>query len=58
VGYEEATHTLEVEFLDGRLYQYFSVPKSEFTQLMSASSHGSYYVEHIKEAGYAFNQIG
>lgn len=57
VGYDQATRTLEVEFVDGRLYQYFAVPTSEYTQLLGAASHGSYYVQHIKEAGYAYRQI-
>lgn len=56
VGYDLADRTLEVEFVDGRVYRYFSVPKSRYAGLMDAPSHGRYFLEHIKEAGYAYEQ--
>ena len=43
VGYDAANSTLEVEFREGGLYQYFDVPAHEHGALMQASSHGEYF---------------
>ena len=43
VGYEEASATLEVEFVDGGIYQYFGVPSEVHAGLMAAGSHGTYF---------------
>ena len=48
VGYDEGSHTLEILFKNGRVYQYFSVPIQEFSGLLSAASHGQYLNQHIK----------
>lgn len=40
IGYENST--LEVEFNNRRVYQYYNVPESVYHGLMNASSHGSY----------------
>ncbi|WP_339812118.1 KTSC domain-containing protein [Zunongwangia profunda] len=48
IGYDEASATLEIEFLNGSIYQYFDVPQREYEGLMSASSHGSYLAHNIK----------
>ena len=47
VGYEEASSTLEIEFNSG-VYQYYDVPSNVYTELMSASSLGSYFHHNIK----------
>jgi KTSC domain len=57
VGYDPATRVLEVEFLDGGAYQYSGVPASVYAGLMSASSHGSYFDQHVKKAGYPYRRI-
>jgi hypothetical protein len=57
VGYDEASATLEVEFRDGGVYQYYDVPESRYAGLMSAYPHGSYFDAHIKNAGYHYRQI-
>ena len=49
IGYNEESQTLEVEFHGGEIYQYFNVPKSAYTELMSASSHGSHLHRHIED---------
>lgn len=50
IRYQESSRTLEVEFRDGSVYQYFDVPESEFRGLLSATeSHGKYFHEHIRE---------
>lgn len=45
IGYENGI--LEIEFHGNRIYQY-NVPQSVYDGLMSASSHGKYFAEHIK----------
>jgi len=49
IGYDSKSKTLEIEFHSGGIYQYFNVPKSVHTGLISASSHGSYFHRHIKD---------
>lgn len=48
VGYDPSSMTLEVEFHDGGVYQYSSVPASVYAGLMGAGSKGSYLASHIK----------
>ena len=48
VGYEPMSMVLEIEFVGGRIYQYFDVPESEFQQLMRAESHGTYFSANIR----------
>ena len=48
VGYEPNTLTLEIEFKDGSVYQFFDVPETEWQNLMWASSHGEYFSAQIR----------
>ncbi|MBU3226791.1 KTSC domain-containing protein [Clostridium algidicarnis] len=48
IGYDANTKTLEVQFNNGSIYQYYDVPQSIYSGLMSASSHGSYLHAHVK----------
>ncbi|WP_061223377.1 KTSC domain-containing protein [Leptospira weilii] len=48
IGYDAGSQTLEVEFLNGGIYQYFDVPNSIFNGLMNASSHGEYLAANVK----------
>lgn len=57
VGYDPQSQTLEIEFNNGGVYQYYSVPPSINSGLMNASSHGSYFDRNIKKAGYRFTKI-
>ena len=57
VGYDPETKTLEIEFLNGGLYQYFNVPESIYNGLMAASSHGSYFDQYVKKGGYRYKKI-
>lgn len=57
VGYDEKNSILEIEFLHGGLYQYYSVPKSVYEGLMSADSHGKYFDRNVKKAGYRYKRI-
>jgi len=57
VGYDPKTQTLEIEFLDGSIYQYFSVPQSVYEGLMGAASHGTYFDRYIKKGGYRYLKV-
>lgn len=48
VGYDQASSTLEVEFINGRVYQYFDVPSVVHNALVSADSVGTYFNQEIK----------
>ena len=50
IGYDPNTRTLEIEFHDGGIYQYFEVPTEIHDALMSASSHGKYFAANIKNS--------
>ena len=47
IGYDNSTSTLEVEFVNGRIYQYYNVLELVYSSLMSASSHGQYLAANI-----------
>lgn len=48
IGYDAGSQTLEIEFHTGGIYQYYGVPKSLYEDLMRASSHGTFFHQHIK----------
>lgn len=50
VGYDFEKKTLEVEFNNGTVYQYFLVPDNYYTGLMKAQSKGAYLNRYIKDA--------
>ena len=49
VGYDPVTATLEIQFLEGAIYQYANVPSGVHTALMNAPSKGQYLDRHIKD---------
>ena len=57
VGYDPATEILEVEFLNGSIYEYKNVPQIVYDQFMSASSLGSYFNREISR-NFPFSKIG
>lgn len=56
IGYDEATETLEVEFLNGSIYQYYNVPAGLYEQLMQEGSKGRYLNTYIKNA-YPYSRV-
>jgi hypothetical protein len=50
IGYDADSMTLEIEFLNGRIYQYAGVPADVHAALMAAGSHGAYFNSSIKNA--------
>jgi len=57
VGYDTKSRTLEVEFLNGSVYQYSNVPNVLYNGLISASSKGQYFDRMIKKGGYICRRI-
>ena len=57
VGYDSATETLEVEFLNGSVYQYYNVPENMYNQLMKEDSKGRFLHCYIKNA-YPYSRVG
>lgn len=47
-GYDANTQTLEIEFNNGGIYQYFDVPQAVYDHLMSASSPGGVLHDQIR----------
>lgn len=50
VGYDESSQTLEVEFNNGNIYQYFDVPAAEYSELLRSESVGTYFSANIRTA--------
>lgn len=48
VGHDESTQTLEIEFHDGDIYQYYHVPSIVYRDLLKAPSSGQYFAFFIK----------
>lgn len=49
IGYDESAQTLEIEFRDGGIYQYYDVPKEVYEEFINAGSHGKYFHAHIRD---------
>ena len=58
VGYNHDFQMLEIEFVHGGIYRYYKVPVSVYEALMNAPSKGSYYHDHVRDAGYDYEKVG
>lgn len=47
VGYDSKQMILQIQFLNGGVYEYYGVPENIFTQLMKAESKGKFAIRHI-----------
>lgn len=56
VGYDIASQTLEIEFHEGRVYQYAGVKEAVYRALLRAPSLGSYFHKNIRSQ-YKFRRI-
>ena len=56
IGYDEQSQTLEVEFKDGAIYQYYNVPQPLYSELMNSSSVGKFLNQYIKNS-YPFARV-
>lgn len=57
IGYDADNMVLEVEFLNGSIYQYYDVPQIIYDGLMAADSHGKYLAAYIKKGGYRYTSV-
>jgi hypothetical protein len=57
IGYEPQSQTLEVEFLEGTIYQYYGVPQNMYDQLMREPSKGRFLNTYIKNQ-YPYSRVG
>lgn len=57
IGYDAPSQTLEVEFLNGTIYQYYGVPQNLYDQLMQAGSKGRFLNTYIKNA-FGYSRVG
>lgn len=57
VGYVAEYKVLEIEFNDGRSYQYFGVPERVYKSLMVAESRGRYFNDRVRDA-YIYGRTG
>lgn len=57
IGYDEPTETLEVEFLNGTVYQYFNVGADLYQQILAAPSKGQFLNTYIRNA-YPYSRVG
>jgi hypothetical protein len=48
IGYDTKTLTLEIEFVNGNIYQYFDVPESVHAEFVNSPSHGQFLTAQIK----------
>ena len=48
VGYETNSQILEIEFVNGAVYQYYGVPQHIYMKLMQAESHGKYFYTFVR----------
>ena len=57
VGYDESAQTLEVEFANGTVYQYYNVGSDLYDQFMRSPSKGQFLNIYIRNA-YPYSRIG
>ncbi|MER9273604.1 KTSC domain-containing protein [Mesorhizobium sp. M0643] len=57
IGYDPDSETLEIEYTNGSVYQYFNVPSALNEQLMAAPSKGQFLNVYIRN-GYPFSRVG
>lgn len=48
IGYDPDSQTLEIEFKDGHVYQYFDVQPSMYQALMAATAHGKFFAAEVR----------
>ena len=49
IGFDVQDETLEVEFRNGGIYQYFGVSQQLYERFMAASSKGKLFSAHIRD---------
>lgn len=49
IGYDDESETLEVEFRNGRVYQYLGVPRTQYDWLRRVRDKGGYFNRMIRD---------
>lgn len=49
-GYDERSRTMEIEFINGDVFEYKSVSQETYRQLMASPSPNSFFEDKIEEA--------
>lgn len=57
IGYDAPSQTLEIEFQNGTIYQYYGVSENIYEQLMQEGSKGRFLNTYIKNA-YGYSRVG
>lgn len=57
VGYDPASETLEIEFSNGSVYQYYNISQNTYDQFMAAASKGQFLAYQIKNA-FPYSRVG
>jgi len=57
VGYDAGTRTLEIEFHNGRIYQFFGIAPQMAEALRAAKSTGAYFNKYVRNGGYEFSLV-
>jgi hypothetical protein len=57
VGYDLETRIMEVEIINGDIYQYLDVPEEIYQQLMAAESKGTYFNTVFKPLGFEYRKL-
>jgi len=50
VAYDERSMTMNIEFKNGSVYQYFDVPSTVFSELANSGSPGQYLAQNVKRS--------
>lgn len=56
-GYDPDSQTLEIEFRNGTVYQYYNVDQGIYDQFSQASSKGGFLNTYLRN-GYPFSRVG
>ena len=57
IGYDSPTQTLEVEFVNGSVYQYYNVPEQMHERIMREPSKGRFLNAYIRDS-YPHSRVG
>lgn len=56
IGAVGHTRVLEIEFENGRVYQYFDVPEEVYVAMLASESKGRYFNQHVR-GKYPYQEI-
>jgi hypothetical protein len=58
IGYDPVTNTLGCDFCFRGVYAYLNVTYDIFIAFLNAASHGHYFNDNVRNAGYGYDKIG